>query len=225
MRYEKEYFEKASYSQRRQLIMKHVAEVLRWGSKSSHINLLDGHGKTALDVGCAYGYGVAVLKMLGYDSCGVDISKYSVSQAKKTNPNVDFAICDAQDGLPFDEDAFDVVTCFEVLEHLSNPLRAIRNMLGSCRKVMIFTTPNRAVEKPVKKIVRDFDGTHVSGRTPQEWKRDLSKIVQNSEVQVESFLDSTLRVSNKLLFFKSFKIPYLGLDTRVMIRKMAEAKR
>jgi 2-polyprenyl-3-methyl-5-hydroxy-6-metoxy-1,4-benzoquinol methylase len=224
LRYEKEYFEKTNYSQRGQLIMKHVAEVLRWGSKPSHINLLDGHGKTALDVGCAYGYGVTVLEMLGYDSCGVDISEYSVSQAKKANPDVDFAVCDAQVGLPFDVNAFDVVTCFEVLEHLSNPLRAIRNMLGSCRQVMIFTTPNRAVEKPVKKIVRDFDRTHVSGRTPQEWKSDLSKIAQISEVRVESFLDSNLRVSNKLLFFKSFKIPYLGLDTRILIRKMAEAK-
>ncbi len=223
MRYEKEYFEKAEYSQRGQLIMKHVAEVLRWGSKTSHINLLDGHGKTALDVGCAYGYGVAVLKTLGYDSCGVDISKHSVGQAKKANPDVDFAVCDVQGGFPFDEDAFDVVTCFEVLEHLPNPLRAIKNMLGSCRQVMVCTTPNRAVEKPIKRIVRDFDRTHISVKTPQEWKRDLSKMVQNGEVRVESFLDSTLRVSDKLLFFKSFKIPYLGLDTRVLVRKTAEA--
>jgi hypothetical protein len=89
---------------------------------------------------------------------------------------------------------------------------------------MICTTPNKVVEKPVKKMVRDFDKTHISVGTPHEWKRDLSKMAKNDEVWVESFLDSTLRVSDKLLFFKSFRIPYLGLDTRILIRKSVEAR-
>ena len=34
-------------------------------------------GKTALDVDCAYGYGVDVLESFGYNACGVDVPKYS----------------------------------------------------------------------------------------------------------------------------------------------------
>jgi hypothetical protein len=71
--FDEEYFRNRMYSQRERLIKRHVLEVLKWGSKVSNSNLLGGQGKTALDVGCAYGYGGDVLESFGYDACGVDV--------------------------------------------------------------------------------------------------------------------------------------------------------
>lgn len=217
LRFEEEYFKSFKYSQRECLIRRHVLEVLKWGSKVSKHNLLDGHGKTALDVGCAYGYAVDVLKSLGYVAFGIDISKYSVRKAK--NYATDIVVCDVQKNLPFKDEVFDVVTCFEVLEHLANPFHALWNVFNSCRHIMVCTTPNKAVDKPIKKLVKDFDRTHISLRAPSEWAEFAKKNLKCSIVKVETFFDASLRVADKLLFFESFKIPYFGLDTRILIKK------
>jgi len=218
MNFDEKYFRDFNYSYRERLIKRHTLEALKWGSKVSGFNLLDGHGKTALDVGCAYGYAVDVLETLGYNAYGVDVSKHSLKYAKK-NHEADFAVCDAQKGLPFKNQAFDLVTCFEVLEHLTNSTRAIRNMYESCRNIMIFTTPNRAVEKPIKKVLRDFDETHITARASREWEKCIHENLQFNFVKVEAFFDTSLRVKDKLLFFRSFKVPYFGLDVRILIKK------
>jgi 2-polyprenyl-3-methyl-5-hydroxy-6-metoxy-1,4-benzoquinol methylase len=212
-----EYFRNLRYSQKKRVIKRHISDTLKWGSKASNFNLLNGQGKTALDVGCAYGYAVDILEKLGYDAYGVDISKYSVKKAKKFF-SADFLVCDVQKDLPFKENVFDLITCFGVIEHLTYPLSAIKNMLTSCKGMIICTTPNRTVEKPVKKIIRDFDETHVNVKTQKEWKRYIENL-NCSFFKVEPFLDASLRVKDKLLFFKSLKIPYFGLDLRILIKK------
>jgi len=217
LQFGEEYFRNLKYSQKKRVIKRHILETLKWGSKTSNSNLLNGQGKTALDVGCAYGYAVDVLEKLGYDAYGVDISKYSVKKAKKSF-SASFLVCDVQKGLPFQKDFFDLVTCFGVIEHLTYPLWAIKNMLTSCKGMIICTTPNRIVEKPVKKIIRDFDETHINVKTQKEWKRYI-KNLNYSFFKVEPFLDASLRVKDKLLFFKSVKIPYFGLDLRILIKK------
>jgi len=217
LQFDDKYFTNLRYSQRKRLIKRHVLDSLKWGSKASNSNLLQGQGRTALDVGCAYGYAVDVLESLGYDAYGVDISKYSVKKAKGLYSS-DFLVCDVQEGLPFKKETFDLLTCFGVIEHLANPLQAVKNMFALCRSVMICTTPNRIVEKPIKKIMGDFDETHINVKTQSEWENCI-KNLGNSFFKVEPVLDISLRVADKLLFFKSFKIPYFGLDLRIMIKK------
>jgi len=158
------------------------------------------------------------LRSFGYDAFGIDISKHGIKQAKKIC-STDFVCCDAQRNLPFKNRVFDLVTCFEVLEHLVNPLQAIKNIFNLCKHVLICTTPNKAVERPIKKIVRDFDKTHISLRAPWEWKKGIERNLDYSLVKVESFYDANLRIADKLLFFKSFRIPYFGVDIRILIKR------
>jgi len=216
--FDEEYFKDFKYSQRERLIKRFILEVLRWGSKVSNINLLDGHDKMALDVGCAYGYGVDVLESFGYDACGVDVPKYSVEKAKKLY-SADFVVCDVQKGFPCKKNIFDLLTCFGVMKHLANPLQALKNMFVSCKDTMICTTPNRIVEKPIRKVLRDLDETHINVKTQKEWEKSISRNLNRSFLEVEPFLDASLRVADKLLFFKSLKIPYFGLDLRILIKK------
>jgi len=84
---------------------------------------------------------------------------------------------------------------------------------------MICTTPNKAVERPIKKIVKDIDKTHISLKVPWEWKEQIQKNLECSLVKVEPFFDVNWRVADKLLFFRSFKVPYLGLDIRILIKR------
>jgi len=220
LHFTEEYFKSFKYSQREQLIKRHIFETLRWASKISGSELLNGKGKTALDVGCAYGYAVNFLSSLGYHAYGIDISKHGIKKAKRLHP-ADFLISDVQTGLPFKKDFFNLITCFEVLEHLLNPLQALRNMFALCNGIMICTTPNRLVEKPIKKIVRDFDETHVSVKTEDEWGECIKKL-NSAFFIVEAFFDANLKVGDKLLF-KSLHIPYFGLNLRILIKKYGDS--
>lgn len=194
-------------------------EVLNWASQRSDVDFLDGKGKTALAVGCGYGYEVDMLTSLGYDACGIDISKYGVKKAKGKFLLTDFVVCSVQEGLPFSDDTFDLLTCFGVLEHLSYPVKALKNMFAVCKDAIICTSPNRLVEKPLKQITRDVDGTHISVKSKNEWEQAINGNLNKRFLDIEPFFDLSLRATGKLLFFKSFKIPYLGLDFRILIRK------
>lgn len=216
LQFEKDYFTYLNYSTKGQLIARHVLESLRWASKVLNQNLLSGSGKTALDVGCAFGYGIGALHSLGYEAWGTDISAYGLAQAKKhVNENV-FVVCDAQHSLPFTK-RFDLVTCFEVLEHLENPARALENLYDVSGDVVLCTTPNKTVEQFFRKLARNFDKTHINVKTPHEWEALIRETIDCKRVKIECFVDSSFQFANTS-FYKSLKLPF-GMETRIIIKK------
>jgi SAM-dependent methyltransferase len=217
LQFEKDYFFGRDYRRKEKLVKRNVSEVIKWASNVSGVDFSLGRGKKALDVGCAYGYASDVLANFGYETCSADVSRWGVRQAK-ARAGGGVLVCDAQTMLPFRTECFDLVTCFDVLEHLKSPEKAIRNMLESCRGSLICTTPNRRVEKPVRRITRDFDETHVNVKSPAEWEKCLKDDVSYRLVKVETFVDVTAKLNSSVLF-KSFRVPVLGLTVRMLVRK------
>lgn len=217
LQFDKDYFRNRRYAFKKELISRHVTEVISWASKFSGGDLLEGSGKTALDVGCAYGYSSSVLESFGYETYGLDVSAWGVLQAKSTSKQ-DCVVSDAQSGLPFIANSFDLVTCFDVLEHLCSPFEALRGILEVCRGSVVCTTPNKTVEKTVRKITRDLDKTHVSVKSPAEWEKGIAEKLDYKLLKVEAFYDISAKAANRLLF-KSFKMPKLGLTVRIFVGK------
>jgi SAM-dependent methyltransferase len=215
--FEQDYFSNRKYEAKADLVRRHVLSVLTWASKSTGINLLDGKGKTALDVGCAYGYTSQTLCSLGYETCGVDISAWGTKHAKQCSDS-QFLVCDAQGAFPFAKGKFDIVTCFDVLEHLPNPKMALLGMFESSKSVIVATTPNKTVEKPIRKLMRDYDETHISTKSQAEWKKTITGNLNYKYLQVDTFHDFALRFGKKL-FYKSVNIPHYGLTVRIAIKK------
>ena len=219
MSFEKEYFRNRKYSSRESVVKRHFSDVLKWASKFSGSDFLEGSGKTALSVGCGYGYEVGMLSSFGYDACGIDVSRFGVKKAKLSHLDTDFIVSDVQKGLPFKDDVVDLLTCFGVLEHLNYPLRALKAMFAVCRDTIICTSPNRLVERSLKQLTRDVDETHINVKSKREWEKAISEKLDKNFMKIEPFFDASLKVSGKLLFFRSFKVPYFGLDFRILIRK------
>ncbi len=216
MAYTQDYFLNRDYKGKQRLVQKHVLAVLKWATQKLGVNLLNGRGKRALDVGCAYGYTSCVLADLGYETLGTDISSWGTKQAKCCGG--EFMVCDAQNLLPFREGAFDLVACFDVLEHLPRPQKALEGMFGVCGDVLVATTPNRKVEKLLRTLTRDYDETHVSVKSSSEWEELAAQTLQAENLVVESFYDVPVQLGGKL-FFKSFNVPAYGLTVRLAARK------
>jgi len=63
------------------------------------------------------------------------------------------------DALPFASQSFDVVTCFEVLEHLQDPARAVRELARVARRAVVVSVPY----EPWFRIGNVLRGKHLSG--------------------------------------------------------------
>ncbi len=86
-----------------------------------------------LDVGCAKGYLVSMLRLRGIDAFGVDWSDYALANA---SPDVRKYLLPASAmQLPFQDDAFSLAVTHDVLEHMDKP--NARRALRECARVSL----------------------------------------------------------------------------------------
>ncbi len=117
-------------------------------------------GKSFLDVGC--GNGSYVLKLAEtVDAQGVDITEYENWSAAPDR----FQIADAAK-LPFDDDQFDNVACFEVIEHVADPVAVLKELARVSRRHVIVSVPNCEIPEAMKASRMTFyhyiDRSHVN---------------------------------------------------------------
>jgi SAM-dependent methyltransferase len=99
-------------------------------SYSSHTLLVeslpaDGSGRSVLDVGCAGGYLAEILARRGYRVIGVERAGGAGDRFPEA---VRLVEADLDQGLPRLEGAFSYVICADILEHLRDPARLLREV-------------------------------------------------------------------------------------------------
>lgn len=101
-------------------------------------------GNRILDIGCGYGVFLKVCDEYGLETYGIDIVEDAINKAKKVT-KAKLYVHDVNKGLEmFEDEFFDMVTLFDVIEHLQCPynvLREIHRVLKKKGKIVI-TTPN-----------------------------------------------------------------------------------
>ena len=100
-------------------------------------------GRDVLDAGCGVGYGAAFLAETARRVVGVDRSAEAIEYAREryARPNVVFVAGDVLELDTLDE-TFDVVCCFETIEHLRDQerfLRQVRNVLRAAGTFLVST--------------------------------------------------------------------------------------
>lgn len=116
----------------------------KWGSRVLNPfrekAILKYSGKSFVDVGC--GNGIYVLEFADkFETLGVDIHSYSTwDQCPHKFHKSDVT------SLPFENERVETVLCFEVLEHLSDPVLALKEFYRVCKKNIIITVPNCDLE-------------------------------------------------------------------------------
>jgi SAM-dependent methyltransferase len=104
-------------------------------------------GRRVLDAGCGVGYGTAMLAAAGAaETIGLDVAGDAIAGAAEAHPALEFAVGDVH-LLPFEDDRFDLVVCFEVIEHVERQDEVIAELARVLAPdgVLAISSPNRGV--------------------------------------------------------------------------------
>ncbi len=123
--------------------------VIDLGSDNTHAKVIEmvGEGRRVLELGPATGYMSAALRQRGCTVTGVELDASMAAQAARFCERVivgDLDTLDLADELG--EDRFDVIVAADVLEHLRDPLRALRTLSAFLRPegYFVVSLPNVA---------------------------------------------------------------------------------
>jgi SAM-dependent methyltransferase len=107
-------------------------------------------GKQVLDLGCGNGYGTWFLANSAAGAVGLDTSDEAVSSAKLRYAADNLAyVVGLLENLPFPEKSFDIVVCFELIEHMCESARL--ECLAQIKKVLkqdgalLISTPTKVL--------------------------------------------------------------------------------
>lgn len=139
--------------------------------RGERIAAIVGRDKRVLDVGCRTGR-LTRYYVEGNDVVGVDVDHEALAVAADTL-GIETVWADAEGGLPFPDESFDVVVAGEVLEHLADPGAAVAEMRRVLKQGGIFagSVPNAFRLKSRVAYARgrypvDWDPTHLQLFTP-----------------------------------------------------------
>lgn len=157
-------------------------------------------GEKVLDVGC--GSGAYVLELMDrFDIHGLDYQEFpSWEEAPER-----FGLSDAAT-LPCDDESYDTIATFETLEHLPDPLKALKEYYRVCKKNLILTVPNCEGTEAMKKSNLIYghyiDPTHCNFFT----MKSLTNLITETGFRIqESYYINKI---NPLPFvFEFFKVP------------------
>jgi SAM-dependent methyltransferase len=132
-------------------------------------------GKRVLDAGCGTGYGLEMLLAYRPESVtGVDLSDEAVTDAgRRLGDQAELVRADVRD-LPLEDDSFDIVVCFEVIEHVERQRDALDELKRVVRPggVLLISSPNRDVYPP-------GNPHHVREYRPEELQAELEERYEN----------------------------------------------
>ncbi len=123
-------------------------------------------GTLVLDLASGSGYGTSLLRAAGIEVVSLDLD---LSAVRSSTPSV----CADGERLPFGDESFGGVICFEAIEHLGNP----SNMLAEVHRVLrrggaaLFSTPDRVL---YTELMGNQNPYHISELNQDEFRNLLT---------------------------------------------------
>jgi ubiquinone/menaquinone biosynthesis C-methylase UbiE len=141
-----------------------------------------------LDAGCGEGFVAQIIseQFPGMPITGFDFNEPSVELARIKNPTATFVPASIYE-LPFSAGQFDVTGCFEVLEHLHDPLAALRELSRVTSRAVVMSVPH----EPYFSLMNAARGKNLDirprGSDPDHrnlWTRDAFRAFVEQELNI-----------------------------------------
>lgn len=139
MQYDKDYYEgnigfRGDYSE--------YGELDIWKKRLDDILTIKKSGNL-LDIGTAYGFFLRVCESK-FKTFGCDISPYAVEKARINASKSCIEVCGTSK-LPYENEMFDVVTMFDVIEHVEDHEKLLKEVYRVIKPdgIFVIVTPNR----------------------------------------------------------------------------------
>jgi 2-polyprenyl-3-methyl-5-hydroxy-6-metoxy-1,4-benzoquinol methylase len=158
--------------------------------------------RRVLDVGCGEGYGAALLSRHADDVLAIDYSPAAIEHARKTYPslNLRFAVADATRLDPA-IGKFNVITCFEVIEHIEDTHRFFAQIAQALHPNgwLLLSTPNAMVDR-LFDVIRDVHYEyHVNVLTPTELRGRVKRYFHHATLYGQCLRGNRLHLVLKRL--------------------------
>ncbi|MED4912159.1 methyltransferase domain-containing protein [Brevibacillus centrosporus] len=132
-------------------------------ARLAHLASMNLHlsGKSIIDVGCGTGRLTEFLLNQGANVFAIDGREDNIQQLRMFYPNVRADVVDLETDELLKYGLFDIVFCYGILYHLSDPLHFIKNAEKLCRDMILIETCITDALEPICKIEVE-DGTNNS---------------------------------------------------------------
>jgi 2-polyprenyl-3-methyl-5-hydroxy-6-metoxy-1,4-benzoquinol methylase len=130
-------------------------------------------GRRVLDWGCNDGFGIEMMQANATSIAGIDVAPQAVETAReRVNARIEL-----YDGLrsSFESKSFDLITSFQLIEHLGDPDELLREMVRVLAPdgTALFTTPNARVR--LNPGFPPWNEYHVREFVPEELRAVLER--------------------------------------------------
>lgn len=131
-----------------------------------------------LDAGCGEGFTLDILKnrKIGKKLTGFDFLEEAIGIGKKLHPELNLLTGDIYN-ISFKDNSFDLVICTEVLEHLENPEKALKELRRVTKEYVLISVPN----EPFFMAANFLRGKNIS-----RWGNDIEHIQHWSRAGIKN---------------------------------------
>jgi hypothetical protein len=122
-----------------------------------------------LDIGCAKGYLVKCLRDLGISAYGIDISEYAISTVPKDIKDF-VGVGSAIDLSRFGDKEFDLITCYDILEHITD-----EELVVAMKEIKRVSRGYVTIKCPFEHYDWDADKSHINIKPKEDWIKLFNK--------------------------------------------------
>ena len=177
-------------------------------------------GSKILEIGCSSAHSLRTLslKNMSLDYTGVDIDRYAVAKGSEAISNLKLPgikhaklIEASVENLPFNDNEFDIVISLNVIEHLHEPKKAIKEMLRCAKDFVVIRTlmsDQTFIVKEVRNSTHNSLGySHLDLPSPSNELDELGnpKVFIYQNVYSTALIDGILSEQNGVKKWKIFE--------------------
>lgn len=174
----------------------------------SKIKTIQKHTKAGklLDIGCAKGYFIKIALEAGYNAYGIDFSEYAIHEAQKIVGNR-AQHSDIENTPPYPPKSFNIVTCWDCLEHLKNPEAFLKktNTMLKADGYLFLTTVNYVslMSRLMPNNWREIHPLHISYNITPELLKIWLQSANFNPIQISTFILDLKPLPKKLEILQS----------------------